>query len=67
MLQKIAASLNEYCSRWCKREHVECDALNNWKLNIFEVVDRRFSFYSQNSNMLPGKSTISYRYLKLGI
>ena len=20
--EKIAASLNEYCSRWCKREHV---------------------------------------------
>ena len=25
----FAASLNEYCSRWCKREHVECDALKD--------------------------------------
>ena len=29
--EKIAGSLNEFCSRWCKREHVECDALKDWK------------------------------------
>ena len=40
-LEKIAASLNEYCNRWCKREHVECDALKDWKLNIFKIIDRR--------------------------
>ena len=22
--KNIAASHNEYCSRWCKREHMEC-------------------------------------------
>ena len=33
--KKIAAYLNEYCNRWCKREHVEGDALKNWKLNIY--------------------------------
>ena len=27
--EKIAASLNEICNRWCKREHVECDALKD--------------------------------------
>ena len=64
---KIAASLNEYCNRWCKREHMECDALKDWKLNIFKIIDRRISFYSQNTNMLPRKPKISYRYLKLGI
>ena len=26
---KNAAPLNEYCNRWCKREHVECDALKD--------------------------------------
>ena len=51
--EKIAGSLNEFCSRWCKREHVECDALKDWKLNIFKIIDRRISFYSQNTNMLP--------------
>ena len=29
--EKVAASLNEYCNRWCEREHVECDDLKNWK------------------------------------
>ena len=65
--EKIAGSLNEFCSRWCKREHVECDALKDWKLNIFKIIDRRISFYFQNTNMLPRKPKISYRYLKSGI
>ena len=59
--EKIAGSLNEFCNRWCKREHVECDALKDWKLNIFEIID------SQNTNILPRKPKISYRYLKSGI
>ena len=60
---KSAASLNEFCNCWCKREHVECDALKVWKLNIFNIIGRRISFYSQNTNMLPRKPKISYRYL----
>ena len=65
--EKIAASLTEYCNRWSKREHVECDALEDWILNIFKIIDRRIIFYSQNTNMLPRKPKISYRYLKSGI
>ena len=65
--EKIPASPNDYCNRWCEREHVECDALKDWKLNIFKIIDRRISFYSQNTNMLPRKPKISYRYLKSGI
>ena len=61
--EKIAAILNEYCNRWCKRER--CDALKDWKLNIFKIVGRRISFYSGNTNMLPRKLKISYRNLKL--
>ena len=45
--------VDEFCNRWCKREHVECDALKDWKLNIFKIIDRRIFFYSQNTNMLP--------------
>ena len=58
--------LNEYCSRWRKREHVECDALKYWKLNtcIFKIIGRRISCYSQNTNMLPRTPKISYCYLK---
>ena len=67
MREKKTGSLNESCNRWCKREHVECDALKDWKLNIFKIIDRRISFYSQNTNMLQRKPKISYHYLKSGI
>ena len=50
-----------------QKEHVECDALKDWKLNIFKIIDRRISFYSQNTNMLSRKPKITYRYLKSGI
>ena len=33
--EKIAESLNEFSNRWSKRQHVECYALKDWKLNIF--------------------------------
>ena len=33
--EEIAGALQEFCNRWCKREHVESNALNSWKLNIF--------------------------------
>ena len=65
--EKIEASFNEFCNRWCKREHVECDALKDWKLNIFKIIDQRYSFYFQNTNISPRKPKISYRYLKSGI
>ena len=34
--EQIAVSLNGFCNRWCERQHVECDALKDWKLNIFK-------------------------------
>ena len=34
-LREIAASLNGFSHRWCKRENVEPDALKEWKINIF--------------------------------
>ena len=42
--EEVAAALNEFCKRWCKREHVESNALNNWKLNIFKIIDNEFRF-----------------------
>ena len=65
--EKIAGSLNEFCNRLCKRDHVECDALKDWKFNIFYFIDRHIFFYSQYTNMLPHKHKISYRCLKSGI
>ena len=40
--EAIAKALNDYCTRWCKRKHVESYALNNWKLNIFQIIDTHF-------------------------
>ena len=45
---------------------MECDALKDLKLNIFKLIDRCISFYSQNTNMLPREHMIRYRYLNLG-
>ena len=59
--EEIAGALEEFCNRWCKREHVESNALNSWKLNIFKIIDGRISFYCNNLDLLPP------RHLKKGI
>ena len=52
--EKIAGALQEFCNRWCKREHVESDASNSWKLNIFfEIIDGKISFYCNNLDLRP--------------
>ena len=53
--------------RWCKREGVEYNAIKEWKLSIFNIVDKRIKFYSQNTNLLPPKPKYSFRHLKQGI
>ena len=61
-------ALNDFGNRWCKRESVECKAaLKNWKLSIFNIVDKRIKFYSHNTNLLPPKPKSSFRHLKQGI
>ena len=37
------------------------------KLSIFNIVDKRIKFYSQNTNLLPPKPKPSFRHLKQGI
>ena len=49
------SALNDFGNRWCKREYVEPDALKEWKVSIFKIVDQRIKFYSQNTNLLPPK------------
>ena len=44
--EEIASALNDFCNRWCKREYVEPDALKEWKVSIFKIVDQRIKFYS---------------------
>ena len=65
--EDIASALNDFGNRWCKRESVECYAMEEWKLSIFNIVDKRIKFYSQNTNLLPPKPNSSLRHLKQGI
>ena len=48
-----AASLNDFGNRWCKWENLEPDALKEWKINIFKIIDTRISFYSRNTCFTP--------------
>ena len=49
------------------REIVEPDALNEWKINIFKIIDTHISFYSCNTHLLTHKPKSSFRRLKRGI
>ena len=64
---KIAAALKGFDNRWFKREYVEHKALKEWKLSILKLVNKRISFYSQNTNLLPPKPKTSLRHPKSGI
>ena len=65
--REIAASLNDFSNRWCKRENVKPYALKEWKINIFKIIDTRVSFYSHNTHLLPPKPKSSFLHLKQGI
>ena len=59
----IVTALNDFSNRWYKPENVEPDALKEWKINIFKIIDTRISFYSRNTHLLPPKSKSSLRHL----
>ena len=65
--REIAASLNDFSNRWCKRENVEYDALKEWKINIFKKIDTRISFYSRNTHLLHPKPKSSFRHRKRSV
>ena len=62
--EAAAGALGDYCARWCKREHVKSNALNNWKLKIFGIVGGRALFCSNSLDLLSPKPKLSFRYLK---
>ena len=65
--EEIASALNDFGNRWCKREYVEPNALKEWKVSIFKIVDQRIKFYLQNTNLLCHKPKSIFRHLKQGI
>ena len=42
--EEITSALNDFDNRWCKRENVECNALKEWELSIFNKVENVLSF-----------------------
>ena len=67
MFDEIASALNDFGNRLCKREYVEPNALKEWKVSIFKIVDHRIKFYSQNTILVPPKPISTFRHLKQGI
>ena len=65
--ETIAGASNDYLTRWCNRQYVTSNALNNWKLKLFQIIDKHILFYSINLNLLPPKLKFSFRFLKQGI
>ena len=51
--REIAASLNDFTNSLCILENVEPDALKEWKINIFKIIDTCISFYSRNTIFYP--------------
>ena len=41
--KEIVSALNDFCNRWSKPESVECNAIKQQKLSIFNKVDKRES------------------------
>ena len=46
--KQIATALKDFSNRWCRQANVEPDALKEWKINIFKIIETRISFYSRN-------------------
>ena len=61
--EEIAGALQEFCNHWCKREHVESNALNSWN----KIIGGRISFYCNNLDLLTPKPKFTFRRLEKGI
>ena len=44
--EDIIDALQEFCNRWCKRQHVKTNVLNTLKLNISNIIDKTISLFA---------------------
>ena len=51
--EEIASALNDFSNRWCKREYVEPNALKEWKVSIFKIVDGVLNFIHKILTFYP--------------
>lgn len=61
---EILLSLDEFCSKWCKREKADSDSLSLWKKSIITLMEQRIRFYESNPSLLPPRPKSSFRHLK---
>ena len=57
--EEIASAWNNFGNRWCKRESVECNALKEWKLSIFNIVNKVIKFFRYRGPFLDLHLSIS--------
>ena len=65
--EKNAEALQSYAVKLCQREHAEPHSLSDWKKLVFNIIDKRISFYTSNEHLLPPKPRLNLRHLKKGI
>ena len=67
VVRKLQEPYKNFVIAGVNEEHVESNALNSWKLNIFKIIDIRISFYCNNLDILPAKPEFTFRHSKKGI
>ena len=65
--REIAASLNFYSNRLCKRENVEPDALKEWKINIFVCLFCCFTSHVNSYGHCGTVSSLNHTFSWVGL
>ena len=63
-LSEITHSLDDFSTKWCKKENADPNALNNWNKAILSIISTRIKFYESNPHLLPPQPNISVQTLK---
>ena len=67
VLYRLYSKHTHDCILRMTESYPRSNALKDWKLSIFNIVDKRIKFYSHNTNLLLPKPKSPFRHLKQGI